>query len=85
MLADQTLLLRWRSAGGTGVLVNLDRLSRRLSVLGPGVKLRGIADSGWFIDNVPYRHQTCTDALLCSPAESVQRGIQSVAGHAKRY
>jgi len=64
------------SAGGTGVLLNIDRLSGRFSRLAPAAKLRGIADSGWFIDNRPYRHLSCTDALLCSPADSVRRGIR---------
>ena len=65
-----------RSAGGTGVLLNIDRLSGRLSSLAAGAKLRGIADSGWFLDNRPYRRLACSDALLCSPADSVRRGIR---------
>ena len=65
-----------RSAGGTGVLLNIDRLRGRLSSLAAGAKLRGIADSGWFLDNRPYRRLACSDALLCSPADSVRRGIR---------
>jgi len=64
------------SAGGTGVLINLDRVGRQLSELAPGVLLRGVVDSGWFLDNKPFRHGQCTDAHHCSPSDSVQRGIQ---------
>ena len=66
----------YRSAGGTGVLVNLDRVGRQLSQLAPSVLLHGIVDSGWFLDNKPFRHVHCTDAHHCSPSDSVQRGIQ---------
>ena len=75
--ADQrTAVCAVRSAGGTGVLLNIDRLRGRLSSLAAGAKLRGIADSGWFLDNRPYRRLACSDALLCSPADSVRRGIR---------
>jgi hypothetical protein len=64
------------SAGATGIMLNIDRMARLVGSLTPYVKLRGIVDSGWFLDNHPYRHHPYTDAFLCSPSELVQRGIQ---------
>lgn len=64
------------SAGGTGVLVNLDRVAGQVSRLAPNAIFRGIVDSGWFLDNKPLRHVECTDAHQCSPSESVRRGIK---------
>ena len=37
------------SAGGVGVILNLDRLALRLKMAGSKVKVRGLADSGWFL------------------------------------
>lgn len=43
------LLLAGSSAGGVGVILNLDRLALRLKMAGSKVKVRGLADSGWFL------------------------------------
>ena len=63
------------SAGGTGVLVNLDRVSAQMSLLAPRVEVRGISDSGWFLDNKQYRSVECVDAHSCAPTDGVQKGI----------
>ena len=63
------------SAGGTGVLINIDRVSSLMLSLAPNVEVRGIADSAWFLDNKPFKDVECTDAHQCTPSESVQRGI----------
>ena len=64
------------SAGGTGVLLNLDNIAGLMSRLVPTAVVRGIADSGWFLDNRQYKRAECTDAHTCAPTESIQRGIQ---------
>lgn len=49
------LLLAGSSAGAAGVLVNLDRVSDLVtSLTGGRVKVKGVADSGWFLDNKPF-------------------------------
>lgn len=48
------LLLAGSSAGAVGVLINLDRVSDLMHRLAPRVQVRGLADSGWFLDNEPY-------------------------------
>ena len=48
------LLLAGSSAGAVGVMVNLDRINNLVASLGSNANVIGLADSGWFIDNVPF-------------------------------
>ncbi|CAG0878610.1 unnamed protein product [Darwinula stevensoni] len=70
LASSALLLLAGSSAGGTGVLVNLDRVSEILRTLAPGVEVRGLADSGWFLDRKPYR----PDAKARSPVDAIKVG-----------
>lgn len=68
-VAGGELLLVGSSAGGLGVLLNLDRVrdflvnERKLQVT-----VRGVSDSGWFLDREPY-----TPAAVAS-SEAVRLG-----------
>jgi hypothetical protein len=64
------------SAGGTGVLMNLDRVADLVAELAPGVEVRGIADSGWFVDIPQFRARECSDSFSCSPVDSIQKGMK---------
>ncbi|KAK2141445.1 hypothetical protein LSH36_1096g00010 [Paralvinella palmiformis] len=75
MSSATKLYLAGSSAGGTGVLVNLDRVSAQMSLLAPRVELRGISDSGWFLDNKQYNSIECVDAHSCAPTDGVEKGI----------
>lgn len=69
------------SAGGTGVLVNVDHVSEQLASQGyRGVQVRGLADSGWFLDNKQYKFTDCLDTISCAPTEAIKRGIRWEAG-----
>lgn len=69
------------SAGGTGVLLNVDRVAEQLEELGyPAIQVRGLADSGWFLDNKQYRHTDCVDTITCAPTEAIRRGIRCPSG-----
>lgn len=49
------LLLVGSSAGGTGVILNLDRIERFLSdEHSIKMSVRGVSDSGWFLDREPF-------------------------------
>nr|XP_036853391.1 palmitoleoyl-protein carboxylesterase NOTUM isoform X2 [Manis javanica] len=73
----KVLLLAGSSAGGTGVLLNVDRVAEQLQELGyPAVQVRGLADSGWFLDNKQYRGTDCIDTITCAPTEAIRRGIR---------
>ena len=64
------------SAGGVGVLVNLDRVAAQTARLAPHLDVRGIADSGWFLDNKQYEPVPCADSHSCAPTEGIQRGLK---------
>ncbi|XP_041434110.1 palmitoleoyl-protein carboxylesterase notum1' isoform X2 [Xenopus laevis] len=71
------LLLAGSSAGGTGVLLNVDMVANLLEELGyPGIEVRGLSDSGWFLNNKQYWRTDCTDIITCAPTEAIQRGIR---------
>ncbi|XP_027480284.1 palmitoleoyl-protein carboxylesterase NOTUM [Zalophus californianus] len=73
----KVLLLAGSSAGGTGVLLNVDRVAEQLEELGyPAIQVRGLADSGWFLDNKQYRRTDCVDTVTCAPTEAIRRGIR---------
>lgn len=49
------LLLAGSSAGGLGVMLNLDKVKRFLrNERGIKISVRGVSDSGWFLDREPY-------------------------------
>ncbi|KAL4658172.1 palmitoleoyl-protein carboxylesterase notum1a precursor-like [Arapaima gigas] len=73
----KVLLLAGSSAGGTGVLLNVDRVAEQLEELGHvGIQVRGLSDSGWFLDNKQYRCTDCSDTINCAPTEAIKRGIK---------
>ncbi|XP_078509915.1 palmitoleoyl-protein carboxylesterase NOTUM [Lissotriton helveticus] len=77
----KVLLLAGSSAGGTGVLLNVDRVAEQLEELGyPGIQVRGLSDSGWFLDNKQYRRTDCIDTITCPPTEAIRRGVRFWSG-----
>ncbi|XP_050720210.1 palmitoleoyl-protein carboxylesterase NOTUM-like [Eriocheir sinensis] len=68
------LILAGSSAGGVGVLVNVDRVAQQLARLGVRGEVRAVADSGWFLDNEPFKPLQCVDAHSCPPVEAIRRG-----------
>ncbi|XP_055944933.1 palmitoleoyl-protein carboxylesterase notum1-like isoform X1 [Argiope bruennichi] len=76
LFSADMLLLAGSSAGGTGVLLNLDRVSDFLHGLKSKIEVRGLADSGWFLDNEPYQPLDCLDPQTCAPVEAIKRGVK---------
>nr|XP_011418813.2 palmitoleoyl-protein carboxylesterase notum1 [Crassostrea gigas] len=74
------LFLTGTSAGGTGVLMNLDRVADLVKSLAPRVEVRGIADSGWFLDIPQFNEKTCTEPLSCSPTTGIKKGFDQWRG-----
>ncbi len=74
LLNASKLMLTGSSAGGTGVMLNLDRVTDFLQSQGSAVEVRGVTDSGWFLDNTPYAPADCSDPQRCAPTTAVQMG-----------
>ncbi|XP_066092968.1 palmitoleoyl-protein carboxylesterase NOTUM isoform X3 [Saccopteryx bilineata] len=73
----KVLLLAGSSAGGTGVLLNVDRVAEQLQDLGySAIQVRGLVDSGWFLDNKQYHPTDCIDTITCAPTEAIRHGIR---------
>ena len=65
------------SAGGIGVLLNIDRLVRRIRrKLNRKVFINGIVDSAWFLDYPAYRQSNCTHIYECPPENAVRKGMK---------
>ncbi|NP_001410864.1 inactive palmitoleoyl-protein carboxylesterase notum1b precursor [Danio rerio] len=73
----KVLLLAGSSAGGTGVLLNLDRVYARLQAEGVfSVQVRGLVDSGWFLDHQQISGGDCRHTLSCAPTDAIRRGVR---------
>ncbi|KAK0064501.1 palmitoleoyl-protein carboxylesterase notum1a [Biomphalaria pfeifferi] len=72
----KTVLVAGTSAGGTGVLINIDRIADIIHASDASIDVRGLVDAGWFLDNEPFRAKHCRDAFTCSPMAGIQKGAQ---------
>uniref|UniRef100_H2U3J2 Notum, palmitoleoyl-protein carboxylesterase n=1 Tax=Takifugu rubripes TaxID=31033 RepID=H2U3J2_TAKRU len=73
----KVLLLAGISAGGVGVLVNVDRVEEQLRSQGhQGVQVRGLSDSGWILQTEQYKQGDCTHVLSCGPNDMVKIGFR---------
>ena len=71
--SGRELYLVGSSAGGTGVLINLDNIADLVRSLGSNMRVRGVVDSGWFLDNDPFSESGETRP---SPAHTVSIGAR---------
>lgn len=63
---------RLYSAGGVGVMLNLEPVQRLLTRYGATkVRLRGITDSGWFLDQPPF----ILNSDIVTPVQAVKKGF----------
>ncbi|KAB7500336.1 Palmitoleoyl-protein carboxylesterase NOTUM, partial [Armadillidium nasatum] len=69
-----SLVLSGSSAGGVGVLLNLDHIRRQVTKMNLEVDVKGVADSAWFLDNKPFAPLECQDAHSCSPNQAMKLG-----------
>ena len=76
------LLLAGSSAGAAGVMINLDRIADLLANAGSKADVRGLADSGWMLENQNYNQlqnsykKPCVDAIHCSPMDSIKTAFK---------
>lgn len=64
------------SAGGTGVLLNIERVASQLEQLGAEAQVRGLVDSGWFLESKQQRSPNCPETISCSPEDAIKIGLR---------
>lgn len=64
------------SAGGTGVLLNIDKVSSLMEQLGADAQVRGLVDSGWFLESKQQKAPDCPDSASCTPADAIKKGLR---------
>lgn len=64
------------SAGGIGVMLNIERVAGQLSQLGADAQVRGLVDSGWFLESKQQRSPDCPETISCSPEDSIRIGLR---------
>lgn len=69
------------SAGGTGVLLNIERVAAQLQQLGAEAQVRGLVDSGWFLESKQPRSPNCPEGASCSPEDAIKLGLRYEGDH----
>lgn len=64
------------SAGGTGVLLNIEKVASQLEQLGADLQVRGLVDSGWFLESKQQKSPECPDSLSCTPVDAIKKGLR---------
>ncbi|XP_077460827.1 carboxylesterase notum2 [Stigmatopora argus] len=72
----KVVLLSGTSAGGTGVLLNIERVANYLEQLGAEAQVRGLVDSGWFLESKQQRPPDCPETVTCSPEDAIKVGLR---------
>ncbi|MBN3303876.1 carboxylesterase notum2 [Amia ocellicauda] len=72
----KVVMLAGTSAGGMGVLLNIDKVSSLLEQLGSEAQVRGLVDSGWFLESKQPRSPECPDSASCTPTDAIKKGLR---------
>ncbi|XP_076869773.1 carboxylesterase notum2 [Brachyhypopomus gauderio] len=72
----KVVMLAGTSAGGTGVLLNIEKVASQLQQLGADAQVRGLVDSGWFLESKQQKSHDCLDSVSCSPVDAIKKGIR---------
>ncbi|KAM4632060.1 palmitoleoyl-protein carboxylesterase notum2-like isoform 2-T2 [Discoglossus pictus] len=77
----KVVTLAGSSAGGTGVLINIDRVAPLVEELTTeAVQVRGLVDSGWFLDPKHTKQSDCLDNAMCAPTDAIKKGLKLWSG-----
>ena len=64
------------SIGGIGVIMNIDRVATMMATAGSSCKVRGISDSGWYLESKPDLTQCKNNPQNCNkPAQAIKKGM----------
>lgn len=70
------LLMAGSSVGGIGVIMNIDRVAEMMATAGSSCKVRGISDSGWYLEKKPDLIKCKNNAKNCNtPSQAISKGM----------
>ena len=70
------LLMAGSSIGGIGVIMNIDRVAKMMATAGSSCKVRGISDSGWYLESKPDLTQCKNNPQDCNkPSQAIKKGM----------
>nr|CAB3264415.1 palmitoleoyl-protein carboxylesterase NOTUM precursor [Phallusia mammillata] len=69
------IILAGSSAGGTGVFMNIDRIQSLITDLGVKVRIRGIADSAWYLLRPEMEQQVQCKGVNCPQVANLGKGV----------
>ena len=72
MNSSALVVLSGSSAGAEGVWPNVDAVAQMVPA---STRVLGLADSGWFIDAVPFHQGDCRTVGSCTEQGGLQRGM----------
>uniref|UniRef100_A0A7N6AGJ9 Notum, palmitoleoyl-protein carboxylesterase n=1 Tax=Anabas testudineus TaxID=64144 RepID=A0A7N6AGJ9_ANATE len=72
----KVVMLSGTSAGGTGVLLNIERVASQLEQLGAEAQVRGLVDSGWFLESKQQKSPNCPETVSYSPEDAIKIGLR---------
>lgn len=58
------------------MLLNIEKVASQLEQLGADVQVRGLVDSGWFLESKQQKAQECPDSLSCTPVDAIKKGLR---------
>ncbi|XP_056389900.1 palmitoleoyl-protein carboxylesterase notum2-like [Hyla sarda] len=72
----KSVILAGSSAGGTGVLINIDRVASLVEEMtADTVQVRGLVDSGWFLES-KHGKSDCMDGASCALTDAIKKGLK---------
>jgi len=75
LLQANQVFVAGSSAGGLGVLLNVDRIQRYLKSEQSGAIVKGIADSAWYLPPERTDEKDCSSSGRCSMVEMIKKGL----------
>ncbi|XP_046847852.1 palmitoleoyl-protein carboxylesterase NOTUM-like isoform X2 [Xenia sp. Carnegie-2017] len=76
LMGAKQLILAGSSVGGIGVIMSIDRVAKMMSTAGSSCKVRGIADSGWYLESKPDLSKCKINPTVCnSPSHGIRMGM----------
>lgn len=58
------------------MLLNIDKVSSLLEQQGADAQVRGLVDSGWFLESKQQKVPDCPDSASCTPVDAIKKGLR---------